>query len=570
MSNALREQIFISYSHQDQSWLDLLLRHLAAIPTHSFEIWSDRHISPGDEWRVTIEKKLSGATMALLLVSDHFLASDFIKRVELPAILSRASERGLKIYWVPLTTTNVKWTPLNEIQACCSPDKPLDLLPPPEQNKVVVGICDLIYSHCKELVRTSEDRRDKLKGEVRQALPSESDLEIDEMISWGDHSIVYRGMAEGREIAVKVLMDSPLREHERHFREAARLAANSTHPCFIRVRDVYVDIHPQCIIMDYVPAPTLADVLQQDGPISIDNVIRLVKEAAEALAEYHANGLVYGPLDSSEILYDHTPLLRLSPLSISSCFTQDDSLNGSFPRDRKAAIYLCPESYAGHLRTSLSDQYALGLLAFEMLEGAPPCRIACPADLAKKSAFFADPAVHAGQWQARHPDLAHVIFRMLHQDPRQRWASMAEVVGAFEVLVPAAVALVKVSYLKNCHNQPPFFADFYRRFFTRCPEAAAMFGDLDDQYKKLGGALNYLLNFKPSPVPQEITLLDPTAEQHQKMNIREPQFDAFFAALIETLKDYSNEDDMTLDAWHKVLSPGFEYLKGRCCAKRVA
>ena len=54
----------------------------------------------GTDWKVEIEHALDGATIAVLLVSQDFLTSRFIRDFELPPLLDRAESKGLQILWL--------------------------------------------------------------------------------------------------------------------------------------------------------------------------------------------------------------------------------------------------------------------------------------------------------------------------------------------------------------------------------------------------------------------------------------------------------------------------------------
>jgi class 3 adenylate cyclase len=140
-----KRQVFVSYCHRDQEWVKDLRRHLTPY-TRSGEIdcWDDSNIRSGDRWRDEISARLANASVAVLLVSPHFLDSDFIAANELPPLLKKAEDAGLTILWVPISACSYDVTPIGDYQATIDPSRPLDLLPAPEQNRAWVKICKQI------------------------------------------------------------------------------------------------------------------------------------------------------------------------------------------------------------------------------------------------------------------------------------------------------------------------------------------------------------------------------------------------------------------------------------------
>jgi tetratricopeptide (TPR) repeat protein len=119
--------VFISYSHLDESWKDQLVRQLGVLEMEdAYVVWDDRKIDAGDGWRTEIAAAMERARVAVLLISADFLTSKFIRGTEVPRLLQRRAEEGLRI--IPLIVRPCPWQGvewLAEIQCRPKDGRPL-------------------------------------------------------------------------------------------------------------------------------------------------------------------------------------------------------------------------------------------------------------------------------------------------------------------------------------------------------------------------------------------------------------------------------------------------------------
>ena len=153
-----RDQLFISYSHVDRGWVERLQTMIRPlVRSEALRLWDDSQIPAGAKWKVEIEKALASAKVALLLVSDDFLASEFVTNQELPPLLRAAEEEGLCILWVCLGPCFYEATPIHEYQAVLPPGEPLEALSPVQQKAALKTIAVAIRAALSSEVAPAQD-----------------------------------------------------------------------------------------------------------------------------------------------------------------------------------------------------------------------------------------------------------------------------------------------------------------------------------------------------------------------------------------------------------------------------
>jgi|GEM_PF-2529471 len=122
-----KRSVFISYSHRDNEYLERLLVHLKPLVKNGIiDLWVDTKLIAGEKWQIKIEEALKSASVAILLISADFLASDFIVDNELPPLLKRADTDGTNV--IPVIIKPCRFSrheTLSIYQAINPPDKPL-------------------------------------------------------------------------------------------------------------------------------------------------------------------------------------------------------------------------------------------------------------------------------------------------------------------------------------------------------------------------------------------------------------------------------------------------------------
>jgi len=144
----IRDKVFISYSHSNRNWLDLLLGHLKPFNMEGL-VWNDQAIRPGEQWLDEIEKSLNSVKVAVLLLSREFMASEFIQEKELPRFLGPAENGEVIILPVLISACNWEHTSIYKFQSPHNPKKPLNRLSKEQRETVLADIAKAIHSAWK-------------------------------------------------------------------------------------------------------------------------------------------------------------------------------------------------------------------------------------------------------------------------------------------------------------------------------------------------------------------------------------------------------------------------------------
>src|SRR5436305_12917967 len=94
----VRNRIFISYSHKDEKLFQEFLVHLKPWQDQGIvDVWTDKRLQAGQDWHSEIQQGVASAAVAVLLISPDFMASDYIRKHEIPPLLQAAEAGELRL-----------------------------------------------------------------------------------------------------------------------------------------------------------------------------------------------------------------------------------------------------------------------------------------------------------------------------------------------------------------------------------------------------------------------------------------------------------------------------------------
>ncbi|MEU9411102.1 serine/threonine-protein kinase, partial [Streptomyces sp. NPDC048281] len=203
---------------------------------------------------------------------------------------------------------------------------------------------------------------------------------LTERIGRGGMGTVWRAEDEvlARQVALKQLHPRPhLSDDElatlyERTRREARSAARVVHPNVVVVHDVVDDDGRPCIVMEYVAAPTLADLLDDGRTLPPEEAARIGLGMTGALRAAHAAGVLHRDVKPGNVLLGPGDRVVLTDFGIaltagSSTLTQTGQMVGSIP-------YMAPERLRGLTPGPASDLWSLGATLYQAVEGRPPFR----------------------------------------------------------------------------------------------------------------------------------------------------------------------------------------------------
>src|SRR5256886_1329870 len=245
----------------------------------------------------------------------------------------------------------------------------------------------------------------------------------------GGMATVYlaHDLALDRKVAIKVLAPALLLMGEgmvERFKREARTAAALSHPHIIPIYAVKEDEHVLYFVMKHVPGRALDAVIHDVGPLPIVMVQTILAHVADALGYAHRHGVIHRDIKSANIMLDEDGWAVVTDFGIAKV-VQAEGLTVTGVTVG-TPTYMSPEQCDARELTGASDQYSLGVVAYEMLTGALPFK--GDSTMSVMYAHFNErPRPLAELRPDCPPNLAAGVMRMLEKDPLARWPSMDDV-----------------------------------------------------------------------------------------------------------------------------------------------
>ncbi|MEU3270679.1 serine/threonine-protein kinase [Saccharomonospora sp. NPDC006951] len=192
----------------------------------------------------------------------------------------------------------------------------------------------------------------------------------------GGMGVVWRAedTVIGRQVAIKELRLGNGREdvavfQERVLREV-RTGGRLNDPAVVTVYDVVTEGDATFIVMELVEAPTLADLINRNGPMPAQQAAGIGEQVLSALQTAHAAGIVHRDVKPGNIMVGANGRVKLTDFGIAQAI--DDPRLTTSGMIVGSPAFMAPERIAGHDALAASDLWSLGITLFYVVEGSLP------------------------------------------------------------------------------------------------------------------------------------------------------------------------------------------------------
>ncbi len=241
----------------------------------------------------------------------------------------------------------------------------------------------------------------------------------------------------GRQVVIKLLPpDMGAAVNVERFEREIQLAARLQHPHIVPLLTAGAQGDLLYYIMPYIAGESLRARLGRDGAFPVPEAVKILREAVDALAYAHKNGVVHRDIKPDNVLLStgHAVVTDFGVAKAVSASSGSGSLT-SLGVALGTPAYMAPEQAAADPNVDhRADIYSLGALAYEMLTGRTPFTAPTPQMLlAAHITQTPDPLTK--HRPAVPAALNAVIMRCLEKHPADRWQTAAELLAQLEVVL---------------------------------------------------------------------------------------------------------------------------------------
>jgi alpha-tubulin suppressor-like RCC1 family protein/uncharacterized protein YjdB len=301
------------------------------------------------------------------------------------------------------------------------------------------------------------------------------DFVISRELGRGGMAAVYlaHDIALNRKVAIKVMSPGLLMGPGmvERFKQEAVTVANLSHPHIITIHAVRQTAGLHFFVMKLIPGRSLERIVRDTGPLPVTQVQAMLFQVGSALAYAHRRGVIHRDIKPGNILLDEDGNAIVTDFGIAK--VRESPTHTMTGATVGTPAYMSPEQCWSREVTGASDQYSLGIVAYEMLTGVPPFT---GPTLGILRAHVEDaPRPITEVRPDCPPEVAAAIERMLAKEPGDRWPDvMHAVTGLGGRHLPEHDAMREQLAALAMQNAAPETSPAFRTPVSPVPTTAAV------------------------------------------------------------------------------------------------
>ena len=322
----------------------------------------------------------------------------------------------------PAPSHDAVTTPLNATATCPQCGVVLDPL------TLSCGACGAVITSGAEDGGRGERVRLRLQDAIGDTFT------LGDLLGRGGMGIVFRAREKAldRDVALKVLAFDPVLNPEAYerFEREARLAAKLDHPNIVPIFAVGQRNGVAYYTMRLVKGGNVEQRVIPGQGFELPYAVAVLRDVASALDYAHTNGVVHRDIKPANILIGDSGHAMVADFGIARAFGGDANASVA---TRTGVVgspaYMSPEQWRGEKVEGKADQYALGILAFELLTGRRPFADASMQELLRMH-LTEDPPDVVSFRDDLPGHLTGAIWRAMSKDPADRFPTATDFVDA--------------------------------------------------------------------------------------------------------------------------------------------